>query len=54
MTLTFVVVNEILEIDDAYKAPKRLMEILLDKEKREKIFCQFLEYERDMKFDWFH
>lgn len=54
MTLTFKVVNEILEIDDAYKAPKRLMEILLDKEKREKIFCQFLEYERDMKFDWFH
>lgn len=54
LALTFEIINEILEIDDSYKAPNRLMKILLDKAKREKVFCQFLEYEKDMCFDWFH
>jgi len=36
-------INEILGIDDIFKAPARMMEILLDKPLRESIFNQFLE-----------
>ena len=48
------VVNNILGIDDSYKAPEKLMTILFDKEKREKVFKQFLEIEYDVSYDWFH
>lgn len=47
-------VNEILDIDEAYKAPDRLMEILLDPPLREKVFQQFLAVSTDLSFDWFH
>lgn len=48
------VVNNILGIDDSYKAPEKLMSILFDKEAREKAFKQFLEIEYDVSYDWFH
>ena len=41
-------------MDDPYKAPAKLMEILFDKEKREELFRDFLEYETDVSYDWFH
>jgi len=46
-------INSILGIDDAFKAPMRLMEILLDKQVRESIFAQFLglvNYKLDKDF----
>lgn len=47
-------VNKILDIDEAYKAPDRLMEILLEPGLREKTFKQFLAISDDLSFDWFH
>lgn len=48
------VVNNILGIDDSYKAPEKLMSILFDKKLREEMFMQFLEIEHDVSYDWFH
>ena len=47
-------VNNLLEIDESYKAPERVLELMLDDKKREKTFKKFLEISTDMKFDWFH
>lgn len=46
-------VNEILKIDDSYKAPDKLMQAMLNKESREAMFRKFLEIERDLSYDWF-
>ena len=54
MGLTFKIINSILGIDDSYKAPSRLMDLLFDKKDREFMFREFLEHEKDMSFDWFH
>ncbi|OHY31302.1 methylase [Streptococcus parauberis] len=51
--LTTKIIHELLGIDEVFKAPNKLMEILFDKEKREDLFKQFLEYERDMSYEWF-
>lgn len=47
-------VNSILEIDDAYKAPEKIMELISDKESRETLFKKFLNVSSDLSFDWFH
>ena len=48
-------INNILKINDSYKAPERLMSILLEKNEREEVFKQFLElFEYRMDRDWFH
>ena len=47
-------VNNLLGIDESYKAPERVLELMLDDKKREKTFKKFLEISTDMKFDWFH
>lgn len=47
-------VNDLLGIDDAFKAPGRLMELLLKKEKREELFRKFLKIETNLEYDWFH
>ena len=54
MSLTTKDVNRILEIDDSYKAPARLMEILFDREQRESVFKQFLEIDCDLDKDCFY
>lgn len=47
--------NELLGIDDSYKAPDKIMEILSDKIEREKVFRSFLEaFNYDVSYDWFH
>lgn len=46
-------VNGILEIDDAFKAPTKMMELMLDPKKREETFKKFLEIETDMSYEWF-
>lgn len=47
-------VNNLLGIDDAFKAPGRLMEILLKKEEREELFGNFLKIDTNLEYDWFH
>ena len=47
-------VNGLLGIDDAFKAPGRLMEILLEREEREKLFRNFLKIDTNLEYDWFH
>lgn len=47
-------VNNLLGIDDAFKAPGRLMEVLLEKEEREKLFRKFLKIDTNLEYDWFH
>ncbi|EJC3118106.1 SAM-dependent DNA methyltransferase, partial [Enterococcus faecalis] len=54
MKLTTEKINELLGVDDAYKAPEALMDILLNRDKREIVFNKFLEIENDLTFDWFH
>lgn len=46
-------VNKILEIDDAFKAPTKMMDLMLDPKKREETFEKFLEIETDMSYEWF-
>lgn len=47
-------VNSILGIDDAYKAPDKIMELISDEETRETLFKKFLNVSSDLSFDWFH
>lgn len=47
-------VNDLLGIDDAFKAPGRLMEVLLKREEREKLFRNFLKIDTNLEYDWFH
>ncbi|MYU50079.1 N-6 DNA methylase [Lactobacillus salivarius] len=46
-------VNGILEIDDAFKAPTKMMNLMLDPKKRKETFEKFLEIETDMSYEWF-
>lgn len=46
-------VNRILDIDEPFKAPSRLMEIIFDRELREKTFKEFLSLNSDLSYDWF-
>lgn len=46
-------VNKILEIDDAFKAPTKMMNLMLDPKKRKETFEKFLEIETDMSYEWF-
>lgn len=47
--------NKIFEVDDSYKAPSKIMEILYNKEEREKLFMKLLEANNfDVDFDFFH
>ena len=48
-------INEILGIDDIYKAPEALLEMLYNKSKREAVFNQFLKlFNNKLDFDYFH
>ncbi|SDB95409.1 N-6 DNA methylase [Shouchella lonarensis] len=50
-----VLINTLLGVDDAYKAPSALMEILYNRTQRESLFKDFLtEAHYDMSYDWFH
>lgn len=47
------IINQLLGIDESYKAPKTMLELMLNDEKRVNLFEQFLDYESDLKFEWF-
>lgn len=51
--LTTKIIHELLGINEVFKAPNKLMEILFNKSDREVLFKQFLEYETDMSYEWF-
>lgn len=47
-------INEMIGVDDAYKAPDRLMAVLRNKDEREAMFREFLEaFVGDVTYDWF-
>ena len=52
--LTTDSINELLGIEESYQASDKLMNILFNKEEREKLFRSFLNQNWDMTFDWFH
>lgn len=56
MATTTEKIHSILEIDESYKAPERIMQILLgDKQKRMEVLNQFGKaFDYDFHFDWFH
>lgn len=47
-------VNNLLDIDESYKAPEKILKLMLNDNKRPEIFKKFLEISTDMKSDWFH
>lgn len=46
-------VNKLLGITEQYRAPDKLMSILLDSGKRQQLFDSFLKLETDLSYDWF-
>ena len=48
------IINELIGVTEAYQAPEKLMAILLDQEKRERLFDSFLEVSKILHSDWFH
>lgn len=48
-------INVLLNINDSYKAPEAMMNLLYDKNKRENKFIEFLElFHKDVSYEWFH
>lgn len=47
--------NKIFGVEDSYQAPEKIMKILYDKDKREKMFKELLEAnDYNVDFDWFY
>ena len=53
MYITESVINRILGIEESYQLPERMMQILGDKTKRERVFDEFLKINSDLSYDWF-
>ncbi|EPC34282.1 hypothetical protein Lpp120_1058 [Lacticaseibacillus paracasei subsp. paracasei Lpp120] len=47
-------INKLLHGDDLASTSEYLMNILFDKDKRDRLFRQFLEYETNVDYDWFN
>lgn len=49
------ILNEILEINDSYQAPEKIMKVLLNKKEREELFMKLLRAnDMNVDFDWFY
>lgn len=46
-------INSILGVDEEFKAPARMMEIMLDRPWRERVFRRMLAIDADVSRDWF-
>lgn len=46
-------INKLLGITESYQAPEKMLGIMLDDQKREKIFKEFLKHEKDLSYEWF-
>lgn len=51
--LTTEEINSLLDITDAYQAPRRMLELMLDDVKRKETFLKFLDHEYRMDYEWF-
>lgn len=51
--LTIETINQLLGITESYQAPDKMLEIMLDDQKRIKLFDQFLKHEHDLSYEWF-
>jgi len=51
--LTTDTINTLLGITESYQAPQRMLEIMLDAEKREQLFRNFLVHEYNVGYEWF-
>jgi len=52
--ITIDAINQILGIKESYQAPEKLMDRMMDDQKRAETFDAFLEREKDMSREWFH
>lgn len=52
--LTTEKINELLGITESYQAPQAMLDFMLDDDKREELFRQFLQEETDLSYEWFH
>ena len=46
-------INELLQVNESYKAPKKIMEILNNKNMRNSMFDDFVYHKKDLEYDWF-
>lgn len=46
-------INKILGITESYQAPSKMLEIMLDENKRGVILKEFLKFEDDLSYEWF-
>lgn len=51
--LTNSQINAILEVNESYKQPAKLLKLMLDEKTRVETFKKFFELETDMSFEWF-
>lgn len=47
-------VNALLDIDESYKVPERMLQLMLDNTQRVRTFKSFLQVSTKLDFDWFH
>lgn len=48
-------INRLIGVDESYKAPERIMQIISDKALADKVFSDFLvEYGHDLSYEWFN
>lgn len=52
--LTSKKINELIGVEESYKASDKLMKLLFEKDERINLFKSFLEIEKDDSYDWFH
>lgn len=50
---TAELVNRLIGVEDSTEAPQKLWKVIFDKQKREKLFHDFLQIEHDLSYDWF-
>ena len=48
-------INRLIGVDESYKAPEKVMNIISDKELARKVFLKFLtEFDYDLSYEWFN
>ena len=48
-------VNSLLGVDESYKAPARVMEIILDSQKAKTVYADFMKaFDYDLSYEWFN
>ncbi len=51
---TIKTIEELLDVNESYKVPEKIMNIMFDKETREEYFWRFMKnFDYDLSYDWF-